>query len=397
MHKCILLIATFLLAAAPATAAGQKPQNFAARQKPYFSLMKVEEVWKITRGGPGCTIGIIDSGFDFFHPALQANLKPGWFAPGFYHTDFFTMVDHGTLVASIIAGRQTPKDDGMWGMAPGCTVIAASQGMPIHELALMERRYLTKNPKATFAGLQKYLAAHSGEAEAFGKEWLAYVSETDAGAIHYLVDHGARVINISEFLSTALMRKTDPQAVALLQAAFSYAKSKDVLIVLGAGNNNQRVLAYPGDPSFVLVVGASTLAGKRWTMTTKVYGREITQGSDYGPRLSVVAPVENIVVAAAHEQAYYNWKDTPMGPQKIPYEGPYQVLPWGATSCAAPQAAALAALVRTIRPDLKVAEVIHLIEEGADPAGTPGFHEKTGYGRINFLRTLELAKKAASD
>lgn len=397
MRRCILLVATFLLVAIPAATVGRESPSFAARQQPYFSLMKVEQAWKITRGGPGCTIGVIDSGFDFFHPALRASLRPGWFAPGVYHTDFFTMVAHGTLVASIIAARQTPGNDGMWGMAPGCTVIAASQGMPMHELALMERRFLTKNPKATMADLQKDLAAHSAELREFGKTWLDYVSETDAEGIRYLVGHGARVINISEFLGLALMTKSNPEAVARLQAGFRYAKAHDVLVVLGAGNNNQRVTEYPGDPSFVLVVGASTLAGKRWTMTTKVYGRETTQGSDYGPLVGVVAPIENIVAASPHEQAYYDWKDTPMGAQKIPYEGPYQVLPWGATSCAAPQAAALAALVRTVRPDLKAAQVIRLIEEGADPVGTPGFHEKTGYGRINFLRTLELAKKAASN
>ena len=68
-------------------AGDQAPSTFAERQKPYFSPMKVEEAWKITRGGPNCTIGVIDTGFDFFHPALRANLKAGWFAPGVYHTE----------------------------------------------------------------------------------------------------------------------------------------------------------------------------------------------------------------------------------------------------------------------------------------------------------------------
>jgi hypothetical protein len=62
---------------------------------------------------------------------------------------------------------------------------------------------------------------------------------------------------------------------------------------------------------------------------------------------------------------------------------------------AAPQVAALAARVRALRPDLKAADVIRLIEQGADDIGAPGFDEKTGYGRINFLKTLELARTAA--
>jgi len=264
--------------------------------------------------------------------------------------------------------------------------------MPVHKLILLERGFFAKNPKASMADFRKDLAAHRAEMVAFSKNWLDYVSGTGAGGIRYLVDRGVRVINFSAFLDLAMM-KSYPNAVARIQAAFNYAKQKDVIIVLGAGNNNTRVTDYPGDSSFVLIAGASTLADKRWTMTAKVKGMKITQGSDYGPRLGVVAPIQNIVVAAPHEDAYYNWKGTPMGAQKAPYKGAYQIRPWGATSCAAPQVAALAALVRTIRPDLKATEVIQLIEEGADPIGKPGFNEKTGYGRINFLRTLELAQK----
>ena len=49
--------------------------------------------------------------------------------------------------------------------------------------------------------------------------------------------------------------------------------------------------------------------------------------------------------------------------------------------------------MRSLRPDLKASDVIHLIEQGADDIGAPGFDEETGYGRINFLKTLELARK----
>jgi len=395
MRARILLACILLMPVGSMFAGAQTPSTFAARQEPYFKLMKVEQAWKITRGGPNCKVGVIDSGFDFFHPALHANLKPGWFAPGEYHTDFFIMDGHGTLVSSIIAARRRTGEDGMWGEAPDCTILTASMGMPMHRLLLLQRQFFAKNPKATMADFQKDLAAHRAELQAFNKTWLDYVSGTAAEGIRYLADHGVRVINISAFLDLALM-KSDPSAIARLQAAFSYAKQKDVLIVLGAGNNNQRVTDYPGDSSFVLIAGASTLADQRWTMTAKVKGMEIKQGSDYGPRLGVVAPIQDIVVAVPHEEAYYNWSGTPMGAMKLPYQGPYEVQPWGATSCAAPQAAALAALVRTIRPDLKAAEVIDLIEQGADPIGAAGFNEKTGYGRINFLRTLELAQKARS-
>jgi len=178
-----------------------------------------------------------------------------------------------------------------------------------------------------------------------------------------------------------------------VEAAFAHAKEKDVLIVLAAGNSDKRVTDYPGDRDSVMGAGASTLADRRWSIKVPIQGAEVAQGSCDGPRMSVMAPVENLVVAAPHEQAFYAWNDTPMGKQKLPLEGPYMVVPWGATSSAAPQVAALAALVRSLRPELRAAAVVRLIEQGAKPIGEPGFHEETGFGRINFRRTLELARK----
>ncbi len=137
LHFRIFLACNLLITVGSTIAAGQTRPNFAVQQKLYFSLMKVEQAWKVTRGGPGCKIGVIDSGFDFFHPALRANLKPGWFAPGFFHTDFFSMDAHGTEVASIIAARENPGHDGIWGEAPDCMLLTASMGFPMQRLLLL--------------------------------------------------------------------------------------------------------------------------------------------------------------------------------------------------------------------------------------------------------------------
>jgi subtilisin family serine protease len=327
---------------------------------------------------------------------LHAKLKPGWFAPGFYHTDFATMDAHGTEVAGLIAARRAEGEDGIWGMAPGCTVVAASMGMPIHRLLQLQSQFFAQNAKSGMADLQKEMAARKDELQAFNDTWMDYVAQTLSESIRYLADRGIRMINHSGFLDLSLF-KTYPASRARLEAAFAYPKQKDVLVVLGSGNMNTRVTDYPGDDSFVLIVGGSALVDQRCTMTTRVMGMEIKQGSCFGPRLNLVAPIENIVVAALHEPAYYDWKDTPIGPQKAQFERAYEVLQWGGTSSAAPQAAALAALVRTIRPDLKASEVIRLIEQGVDDIGAPGFDEETGYGSLNFLRTLQLAREARGE
>jgi subtilisin family serine protease len=312
MRYPALALSVFMLASAAFAADKPAPvPTFADRQQPIFKLMHVEEAWKITRGGPGCVVGVIDSGFDFFHPALQANLKPGWFAPGVYHTDFFSMDAHGTQTASIIAAKRIEGQDGMQGLAPDCAVLTAAQGMPMHKYFRLYREYFSRKDP-TMDGFKKEMAAHQDELKAWGDVWLEYVFGSASEAIRYLADHNVRVINMSEFISTSALANK-PELKARVEAAFAYEKQKDVLIVLASGNSDNRITEYPGDADFVMVAGASTLADQRWSMTVDMNGSKIPQGSCYGPRLSVLAPVENIVAANPHEEAYYSWKDTPMG------------------------------------------------------------------------------------
>jgi len=200
MSKLTIALFVSILVLPPAIAADSP--SFADRQQPILHLMQVEEGWKITRGGAGCTVGVIDSGFDFFHPAFDGSLQPGWFAPGFYHTDFYSMDAHGTLVASLIAARRKEGHDGMWGLAPGCKVLGAAQGMPVQEMARWQNRFWAANPKATPDDMQTAMRDHLPELTAWGDRWLEYVFGTMADAIRYLADQGVRVINLSEYAGT---------------------------------------------------------------------------------------------------------------------------------------------------------------------------------------------------
>src|SRR3954467_9051470 len=51
-------------------------------------------------------------------------------------------------------------------------------------------------------------------------------------AIHYAADNGARIINWSGFVDDAR-----PEKIAELRAAIDYAASKNVLVVVAAGND----------------------------------------------------------------------------------------------------------------------------------------------------------------
>jgi subtilisin family serine protease len=177
-----------------------------------------------------------------------------------------------------------------------------------------------------------------------------------------------------------------------LEAAFAYAAEKGVVIVLAAGNSAERWEDYPGNAETMIVAGASKLDDTPWEQEADFRGMKIKQGSCYGRRLTVMAPVEDLVVCMPHERRFYETDDGPMGATKVAFKGPHDVLSIGATSSAAPIVSSLAALVLSARPDLDARAVVAIIERGCDDIGEPGFDDRTGHGRVNFGKTLRIAR-----
>jgi subtilisin family serine protease len=264
-----------LLAALPLPALARpadRPGPVAAKQQALFERLNVAEAWKITRGDPKVLVGVIDSGFDFYHPDLKGQLIPGYYYPGGYHTEFYENVAHGTLVSSIIVARDD-NPAGMVGLAPRCRVLTASQGMIEHRLVKMQRAFFQKNPKATLADLQKEMMKQPETLKKFAQDWVHFQVDGAANAIRYLVDRGVKVINFSGGLKRSLCPSAEKWKN--LEGAFSYAAEKGVVIVLAAGNNAARWEDYPGSPETVIVAGATLLNDTRWE-------EELAVGGDQG-------------------------------------------------------------------------------------------------------------------
>ncbi len=358
-------------------------------QSQLFSRLNVAEAWKATNGSPDLLIGVIDNGFDFYHPDMRDQLVPGYYYAGGYHSETFENIAHGTRVASMIVA----KDDqvGICGLAPKCRVITASQGTLEHKLLSLQRRFFEKHPKASLADFQTEIAKHREELAAFGKQWSRYQVTGMAAAIRYLVVHDVRVINVSGLMSRSSVN--DEVVWREIEEAFAFAAERGVVIVLAAGNTAAQTNDYPGTSDNVLIVGACTNDGKRWETETEYRGQKIKQGSNYGDRLSVMAPVEQLAVCQPHDEAFYHRKDGPLGPTVSPFEGPHSVVSNGATSLAAPIVTSLVALARSANPALDAQTTIKLIKDSCDDLGKPGVDEFTGHGMVNFGRTMELAAK----
>jgi subtilisin family serine protease len=238
---------TLILVAAMSTGFlfAQQPPSRQEDQNTLFNKLELASAWKITKGDPNVLVGIIDNGFDFFHPDMKGQLIPGDYYSGGYHTEFCENLAHGTWVSSVVVA----KDDhtGMVGLAPHCKAIVCSQGMLEHKLLQLQQAFFRDHPSASMVDFQTEMVKHQEELQSFGSSWSHYQFHGAAQSIRYLVDHNAKVINISSALERSLCGSAEVWDD--LEAAFAYAAEKQVVIVLAAGNNAANWEQYPGKKS----------------------------------------------------------------------------------------------------------------------------------------------------
>ncbi|UQZ84429.1 Thermophilic serine proteinase precursor [Paenibacillus konkukensis] len=161
--------------------------------------------------------------------------------------------------------------------------------------------------------------------------------------IRYAIDHGAKIVVLSLGLNKYSTYMSD---------IVKYAEEKGVLLVAATGNEGNRV-RYPAAYSTVLAVGGMTpdhIADTR---------------SNSGPEIDLVAPWDVFTTALG---GTYEYKD--------------------GTSMAAPQVAAVAALVWNKYPDMKPYQIRQLLRQTADDLMVPGWDAVTGYGLLRADRAL---------
>ncbi len=238
---------------------------------------------------------------------------------------------HGTFVAGIIAGSW--KDaDGMAGINP-------------------------------FARLMILKAINN-----FGHSRASFLAE----AIAYAADNGARVINLSV---------GGKEITKVEQAAIDYAFSKNVVVVVAAGNEGVNV-------------GNYGIAGSDKVLTVAATGfeDERTVFSNWG-KVSVAAPGLDILSLRARrtdlmlgiEGSRYAAGAAYVGVDKRYYRA-------SGTSFSAPLVAGLASLMIANDPSLTNRQVINIIKSTARDIGTPGVDQYTGYGLIDARAALKAPK-----
>ncbi|RKS71123.1 type VII secretion-associated serine protease mycosin [Actinomadura pelletieri DSM 43383] len=287
------------------------PSSASAAPKPrpdqwWFKSWGVQShLWPLSVG-TGVTIALIDTGVQANLPELQGVVLSGIdlenrTVDGRQDLDRFnTPPGHGTAMASLIAAQGGRT--GLVGVAPGAKILP--------------------------------IVAQSNDAYAKG--------------IRYAADRGTQVINLSQAIPGPCPRN--------LQEAIAYALEKDVVIVVGAGNDGDGANSSnaPANCMGVLSVGAVDSKFSPWMKT---------QRQSY---VKVAAPGVDMRVLLKDGELYRG----------------------KGTSDAAAVTSAAVALIRAKYPSMTNREVVRQLIASALDVYEKGNDNRTGYGVIRPYRPL---------
>lgn len=208
----------------------------------------IRDAWATTRGA-GTTIAIIDTGIAR-GPAEFAGVVGGADFSGLGASDGRSPVgaidsDHGSLVASLAAGRGSGPESGVIGVAPAAEMLSLSVG--------------------------------------FGAAATMPFVEQVAQAMRWAVDNGADVINLSFTTNTLTWDES-------WDDAFLYAFDHDVVVVVAAGNRGAGT-EQVGAPA--TIPGVLTVAG------VDRNGQVSLEASTQGITVGISAPSEFLLGVAA--------------------------------------------------------------------------------------------------
>lgn len=292
--------------------------------------------WDISRGSGTVTIAIVDEGVDYTHLDLNT---PGKLVTGY---DAITKTNnpnpanddaHGTACAGI-AAASSGNGIGVSGVAPNCRIM----GVRI--------------------------------AYGAGKGWVTTDAQI-ADGINTAAARGADVLSNSWTGGSPSAAITN----AIRSARTSGRGGRGCVVCFAAGNGNGAV-PYPSNLPEVITVAACNEWGERKSPTSK--DGETWWGSNFGPQIDVSAPGVHITTTDIRGNRGYN------------HSGDY-VSTFNGTSAATPHVAGVAALILSVNPNLRGAEVEAMLRASTDDLGQQGYDHFTGFGRINALKAVRSA------
>ena len=318
--------------------------------------LRLAEAQKFATGA-GVTVAVIDTGVQ---GSARVPAEPGGDFVDQAGNGMSDCDAHGTLTASIIAGRPA-STDGFVGVAPGARVLSLRQTSEAFQPVGARQDPNDPNTTQTAGSLRSL-----------------------ARAVVHAANLGAGVINISE---AACYKVTRPINETGLGAAINYAANvKGAVIIVAAGNTGQDCSqnpppdpAVPADPRGWQEV--QTIVSPAWysplVLTVGGIGQN-GQPSNFsmaGPWVGAAAPAENMTALG--------YDGNPVNA----LQGQDGLIPISGTSFAAAYVSGLAALLKQRFPALTPAQIINRITATARHPGG-GVDNYVGAGVIDPVAAL---------
>ncbi len=260
--------------------------------QPAASLIKTAQAHNMATGAG--TVAILDTGADFFHPVLRNSLVwgydfvnniPGGLAlPVDMNQSTTSILDQSTTsildqsTTSILDANSTiVLDQSTTSILDQSTTSILDGTAPINDWGhgtMVAGLIHLVAPSAKLMPV-KVFDAHGGSS----------ISLIVAG-IHYAVDNGAHVINMS-FSMVAFS--------PALNAAIDYANSRGVVLVAAAGNEGASMTVYPAGYNAVIGVGATDFNNIRASF------------SNYGPVVDLAAPGAGVITSYPMNRYAAGW------------------------------------------------------------------------------------------
>ncbi len=326
------------------------PNDSLISQQWALEKIKAFDAWNITQGNPDIKLAIIDTGIDYNHPDLKNKIflnqgeigldqlgrdkrfngiddDGNGFIDDYMGWDF---TDRFGFPFDSSAGDYTDWDNDPFddqGHGTYISGIAAAQTNNISGIA------------GTAPDI-KLLNIRAFDPNGYGEE------DDVAAAILYAVLMNARVINMSF---------GDDSFSMVLRDVIRYAHSQNLVLIASAGNRGVSSPHYPSGYSEVICVGNSTI------------NDVVSPSSNWGSTIDLVAPGTNILTTAKNNS--------------------YTSI--NGTSASAPFVSAAACLILS-RSDFSNEEVKQILKSTTDDIGESGWDLKSGAGRLNLFRALNV-------
>lgn len=322
--------------------------------------MDVDSAWQLTTGSVSIKISIVDSGVDTLHPDLIDNILPGYDALGDSTDGYPTPIEkedgHGTCCAGIVAAAQNTI--GISGVAPSCKIV------PV-------RAFYYVKPQGSDA-----IPLSTSEAFANAIGWSWKVANADI-----LSNSWGLPTSLIPFLPGGIL----PVENAIQVAADSGRLGKGVVQFFSSGNDNDSLgPIWPGKLPKAIAINATSMCDERKS-PNDCSGE--SWGGNWGGSLAFSAPGTKVATTDIQgikgfiNGAYYN--------------------SFNGTSAACPNAAGVAALVLSVRPDLGAEDVRHVMATTCDKVGGYAYDsarlsgswcKELGYGRLNAYQAVQFAQ-----